>query len=241
MSPHEQDELYLLAGEYVLGVLPADEARQVERRAEAEIWLRAAIGYWATRFLGLVSAVPPVTPSAALWHRIERTLAVHARQRVLARFGLGHLHDWWHEIAFWRALTATGFAATVLLAVFAFAIHRPAPPLFTVVLQAPTDNSVGWVVHADVRGDIQLTPLRQTNVPAGRSLQFWTKADEWTGPVSLGLVPADQSVRVSAQHLPPVQPNQLFEITLEPQYGSPVKRPTGPVLYIGRAVKLQRG
>ena len=38
--------------------------------------------------------------------------------------------------------------------------------------------------------------------------------------------------------LPPLQPNQLFEITLEPYNGSPLNRPTGPILFIGRAVKI---
>ena len=34
------------------------------------------------------------------------------------------------------------------------------------------------------------------------------------------------------------QPNQLFELTLEPAAGSPLDRPTGPILYIGRAVRM---
>ena len=38
--------------------------------------------------------------------------------------------------------------------------------------------------------------------------------------------------------LPAVQPDQLFELTLEPRSGSPTGRPTGPVRYIGRAVKV---
>ena len=31
---------------------------------------------------------------------------------------------------------------------------------------------------------------------------------------------------------------QLFEITLEPENGSPTGRPTGPILYVGRTVAL---
>ena len=42
----------------------------------------------------------------------------------------------------------------------------------------------------------------------------------------------------SVDKLPALQPNQLFEITLEPPSGSPTGRPTGPIQYIGRAVKL---
>jgi anti-sigma-K factor RskA len=38
--------------------------------------------------------------------------------------------------------------------------------------------------------------------------------------------------------LPPLQPNQLFELTLEPVNGSPTGRPTGPIQFIGRAFKV---
>ena len=30
----------------------------------------------------------------------------------------------------------------------------------------------------------------------------------------------------------------LFEITLEPEGGSPYDRPSGPILYIGRTIRL---
>jgi len=56
--------------------------------------------------------------------------------------------------------------------------------------------------------------------------------------VSLGLVSPGKNATYTLDNLPPMQPNQLFEITLEPEAGSPIDRPTGPILYIGRAVKL---
>ena len=59
-----------------------------------------------------------------------------------------------------------------------------------------------------------------------------------TTPVSHGLVKPGQSLQIPLDKLPPLQPNQLFEITLEPYNGSPLDRPTGPILFIGRAVKI---
>jgi anti-sigma-K factor RskA len=35
-----------------------------------------------------------------------------------------------------------------------------------------------------------------------------------------------------------LEANQLFELTLEPANGSPLDRPTGPIQFIGRAVKV---
>jgi anti-sigma-K factor RskA len=36
--------------------------------------------------------------------------------------------------------------------------------------------------------------------------------------------------------VPPLAPGQLFAIPLEPAGGSPLDRPSGPVLFAGRAV-----
>lgn len=107
-----------------------------------------------------------------------------------------------------------------------------------VVLVAPDDKAPGWVVQASTEQSLKLIPLGMTEVPQAKALQFWTKGDKWKGPVSLGLVQPGRPLDVQMKELPPLEPNQLFEITLEPEYGSPIGRPTGPILYIGRAVKV---
>jgi anti-sigma-K factor RskA len=94
------------------------------------------------------------------------------------------------------------------------------------------------VVQANAQHKLQLLPMGAAAVPADKSLQFWTKADGWKGPVSLGLVKPGQSITIPLDALPNVQPNQLFELTLEPVNGSPLNKPTGPVQFIGRAVKV---
>jgi anti-sigma-K factor RskA len=121
-------------------------------------------------------------------------------------------------------------------------LQAPSGPGYLVVLVAPQDKSPGWIVQAGGRGgknrDLSLIPLGPTTVPQQKALQFWTKGKDWGAPVSLGLVKPGQSVKLTLDKLPPLQPEQLFEITLEPATGSPTGRPTGPVLYIGRAVKV---
>ena len=84
----------------------------------------------------------------------------------------------------------------------------------------------------------RLTPLLPTQVGVGQALQFWTKPDDADGPTSLGLVPGGRPTIVPVSKLPGLSPNQLFEITLEPAGGSPIGRPTGPILFVGRAVKV---
>ena len=75
-------------------------------------------------------------------------------------------------------------------------------------------------------------------IPPDRSVQFWTLVDPKEGPRSLGLIEPGKAVTLSAEQIGAVQAGQLFELTLEPEGGSPLNRPTGPVLYIGRAVLI---
>ncbi|WKV91170.1 anti-sigma factor [Pseudomonas sp. B21_DOA] len=96
----------------------------------------------------------------------------------------------------------------------------------------------GWVIQASNAREIQLIPLGVVEVPADKALEFWTKADGWSAPVSLGLVKPGQALSVPLDKLPPLQPNQLFELTLEGANGSPIGKPTGPIQAIGRAVKV---
>jgi anti-sigma-K factor RskA len=136
-------------------------------------------------------------------------------------------------------VAATGFVAASVVALLPrTSLFAPAAPQYMVVLVAPNGTAPGWTVQTSDRGTLRLVPLGNTTVPEQHSLQFWTKADSWNAPVSLGLVQPGQPLEVQLDQLPPLVPNQLFEITLEPYNGSPTGRPTGPVLYIGRSVKL---
>ena len=148
--------------------------------------------------------------------------------------------SWWNSLRLWRGLAATGFAATAFMGIVVVGkLAQPPGPGYMVVLVGPQDKSPGWVVQAGTNSQqARLIPLGKVDVPADKSLQFWTKGNDWKGPVSLGLVRPGESKEVSLDKLPPLEPNQLFEITLEPYNGSPLDRPTGPILFIGRAVKI---
>lgn len=228
---HDED----LAGLYVLGLLDATTRAQVEARMADDAALHARIGYWEERLLPLTLMVEPEAVPSGLWARIERTLwpAPHVARPAGLRERL------WNSLAFWRALAAGGLAAALLLATVGLPGSRQlAEPRYMVVLVAPEDRAPGWVVQANAEQSLKLIPLGVTAVPQAKTLQFWTKGKDWKGPVSLGLVQPGKPLDVQLDALPPLEPDQLFEITLEPEYGSPIGRPTGPILYIGRAVKV---
>ena len=238
----DDDDLQSLAGEYVLGTLSAAKRREVEARMAGEPALRDAVDGWEQRLHPLTALAEPVEPSPTLWARIERSVApqTSAAADSVKRAATG-VQTWWNNLNLWRGLAGTGFAAAaVLAAVLVVRIQTPATPQYLVVLVAPQDKAPGWVVQTGGRQQEQLSliPLGTVAVPADKSLQFWTKADGWRGPVSLGLVQPGRALRVPIEKLPPLEPNQLFELTLEPANGSPLDRPTGPIQFIGRAVKV---
>jgi anti-sigma-K factor RskA len=238
MNHPESDDIQRLASEYVLGTLSAQRRRQVEEELPRNPELQAAIRYWEERLLPLTALVEPAEPSAHLWPRIASNLgpAHSAASRLAPENGLAR---WWNNLNFWRGLSAAGFAAASVMAFMIGTAPQVQPaPQFMVVLAAPQNMAPGWIMQADNAQSLRLIPLHTTDVPQQKSLQLWTKGEGWTGPVSLGLVQPGQSVSVPLEKLPPLQANQLFEITLEPYKGSPIDRPTGPILYIGRTVKL---
>lgn len=214
-----------LASEYVLGTLPAEQRNEVEQRLRHDAPLRAAVDAWEQRLLPLTALAEPVPPSAQLWRRIERSTASTRT-------------PWWNLLAVWRGLAGAGLVTTLVLAALLLIRPPTADPAFIVVLVAPQNQAPGWVIQASNNQQIQLIPLGMMEVPADKALQFWTKGDGWQGPVSLGLVKPGQTLSVPLDKLPPLTPNQLFELTLEDPRGSPTGKPTGPIQAIGRAVKV---
>lgn len=233
------EQLQQLAGEYVLGTLAVAARREVEQRLAREPLLRAAVDAWEQRLLPLTALAPEVAPSARLWPRIAASLQARpVAAGVATPTAADGWRRWWDDLRLWRGLAGGAVAASLVLALTL--VLRPTTPeaAYMVVLMAPQDRGAGWVVQASTNRQLTLTPLRGTVVPDRKALQFWTKAPGWNGPVSLGLVQSDRALKLALDTLPPVEADQLFEITLEPATGSPTGRPTGPVLYIGKAVKV---
>lgn len=239
---HGDDALHTLAGEYVLGSLAGAQRRALEARLPHDAALRAAVQAWEQRLLPLTSLVSPVEPSAAVWPRIAASTAAAPPQTAAPAKQAAASKRWWQwdSLPLWRGLAGSGFATAAVLAAVLFggSATPPGPARYFVVLAAPQSQSPGWLVQAQTSDRLQLVPLGMDAVPAEKSLQFWTKADGWSGPVSLGLVEPGEVIEIPVDKLPPLEANQLFELTLEPAGGSPLDRPTGPIQFIGRAVQI---
>ncbi|RBC04055.1 RNA polymerase subunit sigma-70 [Pseudomonas sp. MWU12-2115] len=228
-SAQERDEL---ASEYVLGTLSAPEREALQQRLPHDPELQAAVDAWERRLLDLTEFAGTQQPSPHLWPRIERSVERFAQKAPAAPST-----SWWNLLPLWRGLSSAGLVATLVLGSILLT-QTPPKPNYLVVLVAPQDKAPGWVIQASNPREIQLIPLGVVEVPADKALEFWTKADGWQGPVSLGLVKPGEALSVPLDKLPPLQPNQLFELTLEGANGSPIGKPTGPIQAIGRAVKV---
>lgn len=225
----DPDEMTVLAGEYVLGVLSPEDVEQFEEELRQNRALAAAVAAWHDRLLELAPEPMPADPAPDLWNRIERDLpgkAVHAQ-----RGGL------WNSLAFWKASGMAGIALSAVLALRLLTVApEAAEPQYLAVLQAP-DRGANWLVEIDARM-VRLRPLSPATVAPGKAIQFWTKPEGAAAPTSLGLVPADRLTQIPVDRLPGMSSNQLFEVTLEPATGSPIGRPTGPILAVGKAIPL---
>ncbi|CAN5480435.1 anti-sigma factor [soil metagenome] len=248
MNLNDPHEMSAIAGEYVLGTLDDDEHGEVARALPGNPALAAEVAAWQDRLLGLTGRVAPLDPSSALWSRIDASLTsltglqtdpAAQPDAILRDPQIAANEPFWRRIRVWQGLSALAVAACLVMATMLTANRAIEPPTrYIAVLQTP-DKVPGWLVETSTSGNLKLVPLTvDTTVPEGKSLQFWTKIDGAAGPTSLGIVRAGQAMEVDLARLPGVANNQLFEITLEPPNGSPLNRPTGPILFIGRSVKV---
>ena len=230
-----QDDYAALAGEYVLGVLEEAELDRAEDLIATDRNFAREVAAWQARLAPLDAVAQPVAPDPALWQRIDPVVEGQRppmRRRGAARRAFAP--GLWDRIGFWRwsALAGAAWAATLAVIVGAMVMRWPSQPIMIAVLEAEGGRPSA-VVETFRDGTARLIPLTAITVPEGRALQIWTLRDRQEGPISVGLIERAQSVRLDLGRLPAPQPDQLFEITLEPETGSPTGRPTGPVLMKG--------
>lgn len=235
MIPTSPADRRALIGEYVLGLLGEPDASEVRQLIETDKNAARMALEWEEHLLDLADELPAQTPAPNTWERIQRSLGWLPAEGYSADTPVAR---WWNNLGLWR-LTTGALALLVLLSWLPGVLRDQAPAgaTYTAVLQEPGESaSPGWVVNIDAEGTLNLVSLVEDQIPADRSVQFWTLIDPAEGPRSLGLIEPGEQVTLNAEQIGAVQAGQLFELTLEPAGGSPLDRPTGEVLYIGRAV-----
>lgn len=247
MIPREPEDRDVLAGEYVLGLLDADTRAEIEQALNSDADLARRVAFWEEQLLPASAAVGKVEVDPAQWARIEQDLTT--RRQALGRSTIsapsqprhGLVRAAWRSPALWRATTALATAAAILLAILPNRSSAPAesPTRYFAILQsrdaAGQESGPGWLIQIAQNGAVRSLPLADVHPGSGRSLQLWTLWDQARGPVSLGVLPLGGAIYLPPERLEAIGDGQLFEITLEPEAGSPIGRPTGRILFIGRA------
>ena len=222
------DDADLSAAEYVLGVLPPEQARAMEALALADPAVAGSIAAWQVRLAPLADTVLPVPPPAELWQRLALATGLErARsQRGRQRSGGEQL---WASVRLWRFASVF---ATVVAAGLAFIALRPLPlplPGYLAALSPAGAAGATFLVRVAADGTAVVVAAVAPNTPSGRSLELWALDVGATLPVSLGVLPGDGRARL---RIPPRAGTQLL-VSQEPEGGSPTGQPTGPVVYQG--------
>jgi len=224
MIPSDTEELQALAGEYVLGTLEPEAAREVEAALGANAPLRAAVIFWEERLYPLSSLAAAAPPPAETWPNIEARLGTAPRAGV------------WRSLGFWRGATAAAAAIAACLALYIALAPAPTAPSFVAILRAPQQERAAWVATANRGGGMLIRAVATNSAPADRAFELWAIAPGASQPRSLGLIPPDGRLELG------IIPAALREggalaISIEPKGGSPTGQPTGPVVFTGELVR----
>jgi anti-sigma-K factor RskA len=234
----------LLAAEYVLGVLDAQELRAARRRIRTDRAFADEVAAWEGRFAAWFAAFESVPAPADAWQRVQRSLGWTAPQP--ARDAAPPAP----RGSFWRGLALGGFAlASVCAVALLLTLRRPpeqlpAPPPVVesrmvepdMVASISADDGRAMLVASidSDTGAMTLAPAGDMDVPAGSAAELWLIPADGT-PRSLGVFdPRSAGRMVVPESLRGgLAADALLAVSIEPAGGSPTGLPTGPVVAKG--------
>jgi anti-sigma-K factor RskA len=226
------DEDRVLAAEYALGLLSAEERARAAARLAAEPALRADLRFWLSRLSSLDGEFAETAPPASAWAGIERQLFAGAP-------GQGR---WWDSLALWRSFAGAAAAIAIVAVGLNVMAPRPDPNAFAAqlvaALSAQGSNVQVVALYNATSGEVRLTALSGDKVP-DKDYQLWAIEGD-AAPKSLGLIKIDarNDVKLPADVLAQFGPGTTLAISLEPLGGSPKATPTGPVVAAGKATAI---
>ncbi len=213
---------HVLAGEYVLGVLPHAERQTFTQRLAREPELQRLVASWEVQFASLSQEVEPVATPPAIWNAIDKQLFAEP---------VAPTSNWWNSLLVWRSLA--GGALTAALVFGAILVSQPVAPEGELVAQVAGESALKIAALYDP-ATATLRLNRSAGIAVqGRVYELWLIAGQ-DAPVSLGVLPADAAQRIV---VPPALraklQNAVLAVSDEPTGGSPTGQPTGAVLATG--------
>ena len=221
-NPELRDKL---AAEYALGTLRGAARARFRRLLKYDPALRRTVSEWENRIYPMIEATAEVEPPARIWDAIRASLAGTA-----------------HGLGFWRMLGLFSSGLAVALLLYLGLAQRPETPSYMALLNDQKSQQPVLMVSA-VRNSpkLMIKVLMPQTIAADKALELWAlPAEQDKPPKSLGLVATSG---ITTLQLPQGAEQQLgnvpaLAVSLEPKGGSPTGLPTGPVLYVGKWLKM---
>ncbi len=240
MNSPEDEELDLLAGEYVIGTLSEPQRRMVEAIYQQDASFRQRVVAWQTRLAPLDTTATPIKPAAHNWPSIAGRLK-------FAGYGPVQSDNLYTDPQtqprgnVWQVLTGFATAAALLLGVLLWDKVVNVPPELPVVAEysavsVVTDdtNAALWLVDSQVdTSTLRITALSPPEPNTEESYQLWLVLDNDAGVSSLGLLELTEGQTDIRTVNATLADGIAFAVSREPAGGSPSAVPTGPVLYQG--------
>ncbi|WP_082525672.1 MULTISPECIES: anti-sigma factor [unclassified Mesorhizobium] len=221
----------LLAAEYVLGVLDADERQIASRRIDGETDFARLVDGWEVNFSALAAAYPEIEPPASVKPAIDRRLFASAASVATPAESRGL----WSSLAFWRGLAAAAVAALAIyiaVPILNPPVEQPQPRLVASLAAEGSDVKYLAVYDAS-HHEVGLSHVSGERA-AGKDFELWMIEGK-NPPVSMGVIPAGATVHivVSPAAQQKLAQGAVLAVSLEPSGGSPTGQPTGPVVAAG--------
>ena len=223
------DEDFVLAGEYVLGLLDAGQDAIVIARIATDSDFAAEVEAWRLRLNPLLGSEQ--APPAELWPKIEKALPADTLQDVGS-----------NKLTFWRALTGISMTAAIFMGVML--LQKPAPIPATVApapmiaaLGSEDGNAAITARYDSAQGTMLLTPV---SLDTGKLYpELWVVPADGK-PRSLGMIKGDKPTEmiVSPDMRQFMSEGALLAITPERAQGALDGIATGPILASGKITIL---
>lgn len=218
----------LLAAEYVLGVLPANERQIASRRIDTEAVFARMVDGWEVHLSPMGAAYPEIEPPVSVKAAVDRRLfASAATAPVQTRAGL------WSSLAFWRGLATAAVAALAIYIAVPYINPPVEQPRLVASLAAEGSDVKYLAVYDAAHHEVSLSHVSGERA-SGKDFELWMIEGK-NAPVSMGVIPTGATTRLTIS--PAVQQKlaqgAVLAVSLEPAGGSPTGQPTGPVVAAG--------
>ena len=231
MRDPRRDEV--IAGEYVLGVLSADDRRKVEARLAEDRQFAAIVNRWEENLSTFNDDYEALQPPPRAYSAIEQRILGTVPDAALSGRVAG---GFWNSLVLWRSLAfaSLAIAAGFGLLISAMLAPRPVSGGRLVADLAGEGSAINLVARYDeADGALRITP-----VAAGggteKSLELWL-VEDGRAPVSLGVLPqtGEGELAIPTQMRARLVQGAVLAVSLEPFGGSPTGSATGPVIASG--------